>query len=356
MTRFLFSIAAISFAGVLITERAAAQGAEPLDVMLSWSAPAGCPNEGSVRTSIASLLSDSAAHLGAQARSRGAASATSFEAVVTRTGEGFDLTVRVRSTAGAETKTIHGETCEMVADALALIVAFAVDPNLAAPEPPAVLTVAPARAAPTRPASVAPTPIIARPPNGAAQASEPMRWAVGVFAATAAGALPFPSFGVGAVVAAGERPRVEIAGSYWPERAKSIGISRGQATVDVGLIAARPSLCLPLGSRSAFDLCSGIEVGRMAASGSGALKDPSPGSNSWWFSLSAGLVARVPITRSTGIRVRLDVGVPFFRPNFFVDRSLPLDVWQPSSVVGMLSLEPELQLSPTDGDGLGHVR
>jgi hypothetical protein len=178
---------------------------------------------------------------------------------------------------------------------------------------------------------------------------------VGLTGAGAAGTLPFPAWGVGALIALGERPRWELAGSYWPSRATTFPVSKGDALVNLTLFSAGPSVCVPFSTNAGLQFCSGAELGRMAAQSSGALTGPSEGA-SWWAAVSAGIAEAIPLTRAASVRVRIDLGIPFFRPDFVIDRPAlgPGNVWRPSPVFARLSLEPELRISPTDASSFGH--
>jgi hypothetical protein len=122
MPRPITMLSWVSIAASFVAMPAAAEELSK-DIKIVWSAPSGCPDETAVRASIASLLRDEAP------KSR--SGAPSFEAVVQQTGDRFDLHARVRSISGEEEKLIHGDSCATVADAFALVVAFAIDPNLA---------------------------------------------------------------------------------------------------------------------------------------------------------------------------------------------------------------------------------
>jgi hypothetical protein len=316
------------------------------DVKITWLAPAGCPDETALRSSIASLLREEAA------KSR--PDAPSFEAVVLRTNERFDLTLRIRSSSGDEQKLIHGETCATVADAFAVVVAFALDPNLAGRNATATVPSADGPTVEPRTSPTSAPPIALPPPN--APLSDPLPFALGVVGSVAYGTLPFPGLGLGGVIALGRSPRWELASSYWTNRRTTATLPAGDAFVDVRLFALRPSVCLSMWREGGVDFCPSMEVGRMAADSSGALTSRGSG-QSWWLSPAAGVALDIPLARDAYVRARLDVGLPLLRPRFFIDRPAEqVETWRPLSVFGILSVEPELRISPKGAEPSGHTR
>lgn len=174
--------------------------------------------------------------------------------------------------------------------------------------------------------------------------------------ATAAGNLPFPALGAGAVIAVGELPRWELSGQYFPAHDSSVSASNGVAgRVRVSLLSARPAVCLPV--HGALGACVAMEVGRMTGQG---IDVPNAGSgHSWWLAPSAGPAVHIPVAGPLSVRVRLDAGLALFRPTFTVERLAPAspdEVWRPDAAFAVISVEPELQLFPTDSVNAGHLR
>ncbi len=241
---------------------------------------------------------------------------------------------------------MDAESCETLADAFALVVAFTFDPNVGLRPPAALATTKPERATPVGERRDVPS-----PPEGIGA-----RMAAGPLVATGAGALPFPAYGVGARVAVEAGPRWELAGTFWPERSAS-AVADPSHTVGAGvwLAAVQPSACLPF-ARGAVASCVGAEVGAMQATGTGV---PNTGhGTSFWLALTAGLSLRVPVAPWFCLRFRLDAGVPFLRPSFVVENvgaEASVQAFRPAPVFGVLSVEPEFQLFSTDRRDGRHV-
>lgn len=328
------------------TGTARADSAWPSSVEVHWTAPPACPTEDAVRAAIFSLL---------RASSNAATGAPLWFAGSVAQAEGrFRMDVQTRSPSGGEAKSVVGESCATLADAFALIVAFTIDPHLSGAEPPHLSGVDAPRAAPAGGAPIArETPPAVASPLG--RESPAPRWAIGAVGLASAGHLPFLGLGVGPVIAVGVRPRWELAGVVWPGQERTLTESQGTVGVRVNLLAARPSVCVPLSAAGgALALCAGVEVGRMQGTGTGLASDTG---QSWWLSVGAGVAARTPLGGGFDLRVRFDLGVPVFRPAFVVERPAgPRELWQPSALFAVLSLSPELALSSTDRDPPGHNR
>lgn len=107
-------LASYAFAGPSGT---AAQG-EPFS--LWWSAPEGCPDARSVESEILRLAGHAPA------------SPLAVHATVTHDAERYRLEIMTRSEGGEGSRTIEAASCDTIAEAAALIVALAIDPEAAA--------------------------------------------------------------------------------------------------------------------------------------------------------------------------------------------------------------------------------
>ena len=317
---------------------AIAQGDPSEKLSVTWDAPAGCPDVRRVRAAIAATL-------GASTPERNlsplAASGTVTE------GEGrFRLLIQLRSTGASETKSLEAATCETLADAFALVVAFTFDPSAGHRPPPTVDAPEPAKPTPIAGAHEPPAPV-----EGAGA-----RLMAGPLIALGAGALPFPAYGVGARVAVETGARWELAGTFWPEQPASVPApASGTVGADVWLATVQPSACLSF-ARGAAAACAGGELGAMQARSTGV---PLAGSGtSWWLALTAGVSLRAAITRGFSLRLRLDAGVPYFRPRFLLEdvgTAGTVQAFRPAPVYGLVSFEPEFQLFSTDRRESRHV-
>ncbi|MBX3273289.1 MAG: hypothetical protein KF729_23705, partial [Sandaracinaceae bacterium] len=90
---------------------------------LSWSAPPGCPDRATVAAQIEELLG----------RALVAAPPARVEAAMARDGGRLRLDLElVRGDEPASTRTLEGPTCEALAEAGALVIALAIDPDAVA--------------------------------------------------------------------------------------------------------------------------------------------------------------------------------------------------------------------------------
>jgi hypothetical protein len=302
---------------------------------LEWTAPAGCPDASQVRAAVANMLDAASwnrAPAGMMARG-----------TVTETDDGrFLLRTQVGVGEASETQTIESDACAKLADAYAVIVAFAIDPG--------------ARAREDRPG---PGPQLA-PPAHAELANTPRaratRGVVGPLAAVGAGFLPFPAVGVGARIRIESTLWWELAGTYWPQRQASVAVVPA-TTIEahITLVSVEPGICLPF-MRGAAAVCAGAELGEMPADGTGMAK-PGAGS-SWWLAPDLAAVLRAPVLHFLDLGLRLELGVPLLRPSFVAQNVGSRDqvVFQPSEFFGILSVEAAVPFFSTESAEAGHVR
>jgi hypothetical protein len=266
---------------------------------------------------------------------------------VTRSdGVRFVLQMQIDAAGSSETKTLEADDCATLADAYAVVVAFAIDPSAQARDARTE-----GRAAPTPepevepPHSAPPTP---RPPST-------IRGVVGPILAGGAGMLPFPAIGVGARIGIESRLWWELAGTYWPDRPVSVTVDPGTTVgghVSFGFL--EPGACLPF-VRGALAACLGAELGLMPGKGTEA---PRVGSgSSWWVAPTAGVAARVRIAHVLDLGLRLDVGVPILRPSFVVkdiDSRESVQVFRPGAVSGVLAVEALVPFFSTESSKARH--
>jgi hypothetical protein len=323
---------------------------------VSWTAPQNCPTEATVRAAVEAMvgvpsLMDSGSDVTA-------------EGVVKADVRGFTLQARVERDGVSESKTIAAASCATLADAYAVIVAFAIDPSaearVAEPAPPAFD--ADSAVSPTHegPARAIPPGIRATLVAPSAPMQAPLM-GVGPFLATAAGLLPLPAIGVGGRLSLEAGPRWEIGATYWPQRPASTALSAPQALrAMVGLASAQPAVCGSVWRRvagGAAAVCVGAEVGAMYATGTG-LPATRTGT-SLWVAPTSSVELAMRLARGVDLRFRLDIGVPLFPPSFVVDHvgpGGPVEVYRPLPVFGVVSVEPEVRFFSTDSDAERHNR
>ena len=316
----------------------------------TWTAPEGCPDEASVVAAIEAMVG------AAYVQEHG--SDLVAEAVVRGGPVRFSLDARIERSRVSEAKTMEAESCQTLADAYAVIVAFALDPasgvSLPVPvPPPSALPLASSRkqVAPPAPAET-------KSASERVRVAHPFRlpaFEVGPFGAVGLGMLPFPSLGVGARVSVEAGLRWELAGTYWPERFASASVGSTSAVgAYVELATVGPSVCKSF-ERDAVAVCIGADIGAM--SGKGADVPNFSSGTSWWVAPTSAVSVRLSLTRMASLRFRLDVGVPIYRPSFVVDNIGGIDgvkAYQPAPAFGAISLEPEFLLFSTDSFGAGH--
>ncbi|WP_437676370.1 hypothetical protein [Sorangium sp. So ce131] len=355
------SLALASLALAPMAEARAGEGAPGVD--LDWIAPGGCSDRGRVLAEIEQRLGRSVAEGGGAPRLRA-------RAEVSRNERGsWDL--HLTTTLGETTRSreLHGESCAELADAAALIIAFALDPDAAARDPAALdpaLTVgaepgagsgaepgagsgaepgaglgaepgagsgaepgagsggAPDTAAEPDARTAADQPVVAPPPEGgeppAASQIEArpsphleLRGALRASGVLDASSLPAvaPGVGISASALIGS-VRAEVSGLYLGAQQALIAPTLGG---DVWLLAGGLRLCSAL-HRKAFELgpCAGLEAGAMGATGFGVA---SPGSNrALWIAPQLGALATYALSDQIRAHLSVDALFPVTRGRF----------------------------------------
>ncbi|WP_437546157.1 hypothetical protein WME97_41515 [Sorangium sp. So ce367] len=320
----LAALAAV--AGDARADTAASAGGVELD----WIAPGECADRGRV-------LAEIEQRLGRSSEANGEPPLKA-RAVVSRNGRGsWDL--RLSTTLGETTRSreLHGETCAELADAAALIIALAIDPDAASrgtptAEPntgaapgdisgadpgadgdPGAGASAAADASPDAP-TAAEAPPAASPSPGASAApaqgpSRPLELRGTLRASGVLDTASLPAVAPGAGIAAGMligAVRVELSGTYFG--AQQAFVERTTMGGDVQLTTGGLRVCYAMRYRSIeLGPCAGVEVGVMSADSFGAA---SPGSNrALWVAPHPGALAT--FTLSDRLRVPLTIDVPF---------------------------------------------
>ncbi|WP_437991013.1 hypothetical protein [Sorangium sp. So ce145] len=332
------ALAALALAATAAEARAsAAEGAANADgVALDWVAPGECADRGRVLAEIEQRLG----------RPAGASGEPPLKAraVVSRNVRGsWDLRLTMTLGETARSRELHGETCAELADAAALIIALAIDPDAAsrgaaqadpdagaAPDAaagaeqgagaePEADAAPDARTAAEAPPAASPPPDAsapAAPERRAARPSRPLELRATLRASGVIDSASLPAVAPGASLAAGvllEAFRAELSGTtFGAQRAVVAGTTMGGT---VHLTTGGLRLCYA-GRYRAFELgpCAGIEVGVMSAASFGAA---SPGSNrALWVAPYAGALAIFALSDRIRVPLVLDVHVPVRRDQF----------------------------------------
>ena len=349
---------------------------------VAWEVPEGatCPSEADVRARAESLLAGSAAE---QALAPMRAQVRALE----------DGTFELSLTSEAGARRILGESCDVVADAAALIYAMAIDPDvlarLAAEEelaagPPQAASIEQvglgSRLEGPRPRnSSIRGPLIASMVSEGVTAREDERRArederaaseghEGTGRSPEAIAVPEPALGdagrptwvlgAGAVGDAGLLPgisvgpsahagleldalRIDVRAMFAPAREARLE-NHETARGEVSFVGGEARACA-VAMRAAIELapCAGLTAGAIQAEGRGV---SSPGSSSApFFALSAGGTAAVPIADWLALRADLAAVVPITRPEFVIE-GIDGVVHRPSVVGARLAIAAEVQL------------
>jgi hypothetical protein len=284
--RIATAAATMLAAMALVAGARRAEASEPA----SWRVPAECGGPGLV-----------VARVKAQAgRPLTDADPISVDVAITAGERGYVADVDIVSVRGAARRRVEGTDCGAVVDAVALVLAVAMQ------EAPSMLDTS--------------RPVV--------PASARSRFLVGFALGVDQAALPSPSPGAAVVLALGRGPlRLELGGEVY-QAAFAPSPMDEQVGVDVGLLGGRARLCRWLGPLRA---CAGGAVGRLQGRPVGPLARRSTGSRRW-----SALLAGVGWSYRFGGRfaVGLDVeGVlALDRPAFAVEEASELQrVYQPAT-------------------------
>lgn len=270
-----------------------ASAATSSDVDLAWSAPATCPARAEMEERIARIV-------GASPDAR-AHEVMTASVVITSEGAGFRADVKVG--AGASTRSVAGATCNEVADAVALIIALAIDPRSLD------------REAPT-PASPVTT------PKEVPAALVPRRRVVHAGAAAMIDAQTLPATTLGAEIFAGWSPPHLSLEANAAISASARGTIDAQPAkgADFTLVHAGVRACYAIFD-ARFDVgpCASGGVDWIIASGFGA-QAPADGTGRVFV---GGLGARVTFEATAWLSLRLvaEALAPSARPRFEIDNA-----------------------------------
>jgi hypothetical protein len=322
---------------------------------ITWSAPSpDCPDEAYVRAAVQQLLGPddpTAARVEAHAQ-------------VERAG---DASWRVHLTTLRDGATgervVESSSCRSLADATALIVALAIDPQRVAANRPSLA--AAAGSAPTASASGAasasappPLPVPTPPPASAprpaptpipAPSSAPTPpppplppSPFSIFAAVSGdpGTLPGAAYGFtfGAAVFPSAAFRLEAYGSYWPSQHAQDSSTPG-AGGEVFLADGGMRGCwLPLHANLELATCGGLEAGLLHGQGENIAHTLS--ADSFW--LAATGLARLTWRVGPNLALFLDASfaIPLYSAPFGLDKTT---IYQAAPIEGRASVGPELR-------------
>ena len=243
-------------------------------VSLWWAAPDECADDVQVVHQVEALLGQSLLAAGEQS--------LTVRATVRGDGaRGYAATISFKSLQGTEERALEHPSCEKLVEAVALVVALAIDPDRVQAtrrvrESEAAAPVV--RPVPRREGAepvVVTTPRAALPRDSEPRDVPPTRnWLRGVRMALhgVVGAGPLPKFGGGVEAVLGFRRewfRADLVGRYWLPRASVVNVAPS-ASVDVALSTLGLRACwVPIHAAWSVAACAGGDIGDQSGAGLG---------------------------------------------------------------------------------------
>lgn len=286
----------LAIAAAVFPRVAHAAGDARAPVTLEWSAPSGCPSHDEMVDRIARIVGDAVP-----------TEPLAVRAIVTgEAGGTFAADVTMTASAQSNARHFDASSCAAVSDAVALVVALAVNPR-------AIEDAHEAQAIAPRPASSA-----IAPPAAVAPSSSRRAFAIGASAIVDANTLPSAAFG--AELLAGWTPRhaiVEASLAYVASETARLASSPNEGA-DFTLVHLGARGCYaPFDARFDIGPCAGAGLEWIAAHGFGALH-PSDATGRMGI-VSLGFRAIAHITPGLALRLGADGIAPFARPTFVID-------------------------------------
>lgn len=284
---------------------------------LAWHAPSDCPSGPSVTRAVERLISKPPAR--------------TLEASSTVRREGERWSAEIKTPRGE--RRLEGESCRAVSEAVAMVLALAIDPD-ASPNDAAFASfdepdeATPPKASPLPPSPVPPS---ATPKPEAAPtdrtAASPARsrdgkatelgFLAGAFGLVEAGMLPQATLGASLDLGvASERWSAEAGAMVLLPRPGSLE-NDSERGGEMGYIGGYAAGCLaPLRSRR-LDLCAAFEVGRLTGTGFGITHQLT--GEALWLAPEIFGAGRFPIAGSLHGEARVGAAVALNRPEFVLD-------------------------------------
>jgi hypothetical protein len=236
---------------------------------LHWDAPAQCPDEAAVRAAIER-------HLGGPLASPRGDGLRVDALARERDDERWDVELVVETAEGRSERTIRdAPDCATATETSALVIAIAIDPDVALRDPATV----PTPAEPETPTVATPTPVVTRePPPSPPPGPPPLRWraAVGARADVTVGAHPRVGFGgtVFVDVLAGTRARFGLGASI--SGGPTLAVDDASVRMLRWTIEARG--CPVFGVRRWLEIvpCVGIQAGQTRVDTRGLVDERDP--------------------------------------------------------------------------------
>jgi hypothetical protein len=256
---------------LLLLSVASKLAAAPTSV--DWTAPPGCPSADWIRGRIEAFVG--------QKLSDARQQSLHVRAVVESMPEGdYRVTIVGRDENGLRERTLSHSNCRKASEAAALIIALAIDPELAIPDSEDGETSYPARATnrgPSEPGSGPAASRVAAPAARTAPAAERTRGWLGVGTAAsmqiAGGVLPNPAVVVRLEARLEPLPwlALQAGGAYWFGQTATVEgttTTNPRPAIELDMWSGGLRICArPIDGRWFMAVCSGTELGRMTGTG-----------------------------------------------------------------------------------------
>jgi hypothetical protein len=282
--------------------------------MFAWSAPAQCPSRQQAEAEIERLVGgDPSSHGGSGLR-----------AEVTLSGGPLwsaELTTERAGRIGR--RILEAPSCQAAADAVALIIALAIDPDAAATTGERV------------------TPAIPVAPRSPVGAEGELHILASVYSQGRVGTLPGAEVGVGVGLGlAGARWRSELRWTYGLRQDQVASLPTGAAG-RFSLAAGSLTSCVDVGrTKLAFGPCAVAEGGRVSGTGYGATAGFSR--HAAWLALGGGAFSSVLVFKHLRTSFEVDLLAPLYRPAY-VFADIPGVVFKAPAVGGRALLDVSWQ-------------
>jgi hypothetical protein len=313
--RLRFALASVAAGLVSAAARAGASDSAGL-VALEWVAPDGCPDRAYVEREVDRLLGDVIAEGGPYLRAR---------AEIRQEQSGlWHIELRTTGRQGPGYRTVAAESCVALADATALILALAIDPDRVAANrstktsPPRASSQPATADAPTASSSNAAPAVPPAPERSASRSPSPRaaRFSVAALAVSDTGTLPTAAAGVAARVAVIPTAlpflRIELGAGLFLDEETTNPPARSATfslrTFDAGGCVVTQAARLEVGA------CAHVELEWISAAG---LYESVPSrGDADWVVLGARATLAYPLSPAWAVRGDLGAGLGLSRPEF----------------------------------------
>lgn len=323
----------------LIATFALAQPGEPspsdpgtASVAIDWQAPGSCPTRESVESAVVEASG------AAIAAADGASVVT--ETVVEAEADGFRATVSVRRGSSTDTRVLQTEDCVLLARAVAIVIAVALDPVAVAtqftpepepkpepePEPEPITDPLPITAPEpiTEPEPITDQPPAPPPRRSSSREDLPLEYGAGL--ALGVGGRVLPGAGVGFALSPFvgiRRVHARAVVQYWLPRTQTLP-NNLQAGGRFQLAAAGVRLCPnvtfgPAPDRVRLPLCAGVDFGALLGSGAGDAVQAETNASAFWSAVTLEAGAAVVIAPRVSLFAAFEGAISLSRPRFFLE-------------------------------------